>query len=152
MTHKSVVGGEKSKVVPARERAAAAAVGVSIAAVFAVARVLTPDLRGLGTHEQLGLGSCRMLTTFHIPCPFCGMTTSFSLMVRGDVGAAIAAQPAGAAIFYILAASLGLGLWIALSGRRPLWLNSRLLNGPVALVGLAGLCVAWMYKIFAYLS
>ena len=38
-----------------------------------VALSLTPDNRGLGTHEQLGLAPCRMLSYLHIPCPYIGI-------------------------------------------------------------------------------
>lgn len=49
-----------------------------------VARLLTPDPRGLGTHQQLGLPPCSMRLLFGIPCPSCGMTTSWSYFSRGD--------------------------------------------------------------------
>ncbi|NBO19844.1 MAG: DUF2752 domain-containing protein, partial [Proteobacteria bacterium] len=40
-------------------------------------RWLTPDARGLGTHEQLGLPPCGFYLWYGLPCPSCGMTTSW---------------------------------------------------------------------------
>ncbi len=52
----------------------------------------------MGTHRQLGLPECnfKMLTT--IPCPSCGMTTSFSLLMHADVWNSIKANFAGTAL------------------------------------------------------
>ena len=52
----------------------------------------------MGTHRQLGLPECnfKMLTT--IPCPSCGMTTSFSLLMHADVWNSMKANFAGTAL------------------------------------------------------
>ena len=39
----------------------------------------------MATHTQLGLQPCNMVVMTGKPCPACGMTTSFSLLVHGDV-------------------------------------------------------------------
>ena len=39
----------------------------------------------MATHTQLGLEPCNMVVLTGKPCPACGMTTSFSLLVHGDV-------------------------------------------------------------------
>lgn len=41
--------------------------------------------RRMSTHQQLGLPPCTFADMTGVPCPACGMTTSFSLLVRGDV-------------------------------------------------------------------
>lgn len=51
---------------------------------FGLAVFLTPSPRGLGTHEQLGLAPCSFKSLTRLPCPSCGMTTSFSHFVRGQ--------------------------------------------------------------------
>ena len=51
---------------------------------FCLAVWLNPDSRGFGTHQQLGLPACSFQTSFGVPCPSCGMTTSFSHFVRGQ--------------------------------------------------------------------
>ncbi len=62
---------------------------------FAVARSLSPDPRGFGTHQQFGLPECTVRLMFDRPCPGCGMTTCFSHFVRGEFVAAARANPAG---------------------------------------------------------
>lgn len=52
---------------------------------FLLAANLSPSSRGYGTHQQLGLPPCSIQVLFGIPCPSCGMTTSFCWFVRGEV-------------------------------------------------------------------
>lgn len=51
---------------------------------FGVACKLSPNKKGFGTHQQLGLPPCSLKVIVGIPCPSCGMTTSFSHYVRGN--------------------------------------------------------------------
>ena len=83
--------------------------------VFAVAAILSPydaDGRPLshGTHRQLGLPPCAMRLLTGLPCPSCGMTTSSSLFMHGDLAAASEANWAG-----LMVAGLGLvaTTWLA---------------------------------------
>ncbi len=49
----------------------------------------------LGTHQQLGLPPCSFKELVGIPCPSCGMTSSFSLLLHGDVVNSLKANFAG---------------------------------------------------------
>ena len=51
---------------------------------FGLSVYLKPSSRGFGTHEQLGLAPCSFQQLVNLPCPSCGMTTSFSHFVRGQ--------------------------------------------------------------------
>jgi hypothetical protein len=52
-----------------------------------------------GVHQQLGLPECNFKTlTGGIPCPSCGMTTSFTLLMRADVLNSMRANFAGTAL------------------------------------------------------
>lgn len=51
---------------------------------FGLSVCLTPSSRGFGTHEQLGLAPCSFKQLVNLPCPSCGMTTSFTHFVRGQ--------------------------------------------------------------------
>ncbi|MCS6977955.1 MAG: DUF2752 domain-containing protein [Gemmatales bacterium] len=71
-------------------------VAVAIAGVFAVAAWLRPSSAGLGTHRQLGLPPCSFyIVTGGVPCPSCGMTTSFCHLVRGQILESLRANPVG---------------------------------------------------------
>ena len=48
----------------------------------------------LPVHPPLG---CPLRSTTGVPCPLCGMTTSVGETLRLDLGAAVAATPAGVA-------------------------------------------------------
>lgn len=103
-------------------RAVLAAVSVGLVGVFAVAWWLNPyDEEGrprrMETHMQMGLPPCTFYRLTGLPCPSCGMTTSFSLLVHGDVKNSLRANAVGT-----LAACLGLavipwGLLCAVRGR-----------------------------------
>lgn len=80
---------------------------------LSVALWLEPNPQGHGTHTQLGLPPCGFLVVTGLPCPGCGMTTSFSNMVRADVVAAALANPFGiplslATMFFIPLSILGI--------------------------------------------
>jgi Protein of unknown function (DUF2752) len=68
--------------------------------VFFVALTLNPytedgEALPLGTHQQLGLPPCSFKTLAGVPCPSCGMTTSFTLLMCGDVWNSLKANFAG---------------------------------------------------------
>ncbi len=69
------------------------------AAMASVAAWLAPAPSGLGTHTQLHLPPCGLWATFHKPCPSCGMTTSWSLLMHARPFEALRVQPAGVAVF-----------------------------------------------------
>lgn len=98
-----------------RERMLATGFAALGVVVFLIAAVLKPyDHEGRplshGTHRQLGLPPCMMRQVTGLACPSCGMTTSFSLVMHGDLTAAWQVNWAGA-----VAALLGLGatLWMS---------------------------------------
>ena len=70
-------------------------VAIGAFGLLAVAFFLTPNTAGIGTHHQLGLPKCGWIAVADLPCPTCGMTTSFSYTVRGQFISAFFAQPLG---------------------------------------------------------
>lgn len=69
--------------------------------VLTLARVLRPAAAGFGTHRQLGLPPCPFMAVTGLPCPGCGLTTSFAHMARLDFTAALGAQPFGVYAFLL---------------------------------------------------
>ena len=81
--------------MPAGQRIALAALALALLALLVTAGILTPDARGHGTHQQLGLPPCTFYLIFQRPCPACGMTTSWAWLLRGEIGHALAANAGG---------------------------------------------------------
>jgi hypothetical protein len=75
-------------------------VALGLVGVFAIAWWLDPyGCDGspllMETHRQLGLPPCTFKEITGLPCPSCGMTTSFALLVRGDLGNSLRANAVG---------------------------------------------------------
>ena len=100
-------------------RAWLAGVVILLAIPLTVATRLTPKADGLGTHQQLGLPPCTVRLLWGVRCPACGMTTSWSHFVRGELASGLRASVAGT----LLAVSACVGLTVAMigvvSGRMP---------------------------------
>lgn len=77
-------------------------VGLGLTGIFVIAAMLNPDARGYGTHQQLGLPPCYFQSATGLLCPHCGMTTSFSNLVRGHFAAAWQANPMGPLLAVLL--------------------------------------------------
>ena len=75
------------------------------AAALAVPFFLRPAGALLGTHIQLFLPPCFFYRVTTIPCPTCGITTSFSLLTHGQLARAFLAHPLGPLVFLDLAVS-----------------------------------------------
>lgn len=119
----------------------------SVVVVFAIAFMLHPDDRGHGTHQQLGLAPCMAMQVFGTPCPFCGMTTSFSYFAHGQPVNAMKTQPAGALLFVLSGISGVIGLGVAISGRWVAdWGTERHIRRVVIVLAVA-ISLGWLYKI-----
>ena len=70
-------------------------------AVVGASAWLQPDARGFGTHQQLGLPPCMFEAYTHVPCPGCGLTTSFAHMAHGHVLQAFGAHLMGPFLFLL---------------------------------------------------
>ena len=129
-------------------RAVAMLIALACLATFVAAGLLEPNARGTGTHTGLGFRSCQFLVQTGLPCPSCGMTTSFAWFVRGNLPASFWVQPAGT----LVAIAAGLAFWVclylALTGR-PAHRLLQLLPAKPLLIGvlLFGI-LAWGWKIW----
>jgi hypothetical protein len=117
------------------------------AITIAISRFLEPSVRGVGTHEQLGLPPCPFFITTGFPCPGCGLTTSFAHAARLNFYEAFVTQPFGLLLFVILSLSIPLS-FILLCRRIKL---SQVLAPRVIsklTYSLILVCViSWIYKI-----
>ncbi len=83
--------------------------GLVLAILLATAAWLTPSSAGLGTHQQLGLPPCTLVQLTGTRCPSCGMTTSWSHLMKGNVWGSLKANTAGCLLGLI---SLFLAPWM----------------------------------------
>ena len=116
-------------------------------ALLAVAYSLRPSERGFGTHEQLGLPPCIFLQLTGIPCPSCGLTTSFAHAAHLNWLASFTTQPFGFVAFLLTALSIPGACYLIY--RRIAW--ERVLYAPasnrVMYALLALYLLSWVYKI-----
>ena len=91
--------------------------------VFAVAAWLNPYRDGRvwleETHRQAGLPPCTFKALYDLPCPSCGMTSSFALLVRGDLVNSLRANFAGTLLALVGVAFIP---WSIVSMLRGRWL------------------------------
>lgn len=111
---------------------------------------LAPSPDGWGTHQRLWLPPCMFHTLTGLPCPFCGMTTAFTLMSRGKLGAAFAAHPLGPLLYAATWVVLALSVWGLVTGRFPFphWVLSWRFSRAV----LMGILAAWVVMIIRRLA
>ena len=131
-------------VLTRRVRLAIVLVVLGLVALFVIAARLDPygpdgTPLGMGTHRQLGLPECNFLRLTGLPCPSCGMTTSFALLMHGDLAASLRANAVGTLLALCL---LGLIPWSVISALRGRWLWVRrlepwLLRSVIVFAGLA---------------
>lgn len=121
-------------------------VGGLLAGIFAIAIWLNPydsdgKPRRMSTHTQLGMPPCHFVLLTGKPCPACGMTTSFALLVRGDVSASMRANWVGTLIAVLWATMM---VWATAGGiaGRPLFIPKG--RGELILTIVVGIVLALM--------
>ncbi len=117
--------------------------------VLGIAAWLSPSPDGFGTHRQLGLAGCAVMTLSGWPCPMCGMTTTFALMAEGRVPEALHNQPFGVLLYVLTFVSAIIGMVDVLTGRGLLQTVAQALypwERPVAAGLVIGLFGGWLWK------
>ena len=124
--------------------------------VFGVAMRLDPyeggDARRMGTHMQLGLPDCNFKRLAGVPCPSCGMTTSFALLFKADLVNSIKANFAGTGLAIFGLIFVPWAFVSAFFGRFVLVRSVEVLVFKLALVFLAVLFLRWMVVILLELT
>jgi len=114
---------------------------------LAVARFLHPSASGYGTHQQLGLPACIFFKLTGIPCPSCGLTTSFAHAARLHFYQALLTQPFGLIAFCLTVG--GIPLLAFLIRRRIPWREVIRMPRlrPLFYALLVIYLLSWFYKI-----
>jgi hypothetical protein len=107
--------------------------------------VLRPSPTGWGTHQWLGLPPCLFHLFTGLPCPFCGMTTAFAHMARGEIAQAFSCHVLGPAFFVGAWVVAAWSLWCLVRGACPVprWAWS----ARIQTVGLVILGAGWAVNI-----
>jgi hypothetical protein len=77
------------------ERFALVLLGGTLVGLLLTAAQLKPASQGFGTHQQLGLPPCTFQRWWAVRCPACGITTSWSHLMRGEPWSALEANCGG---------------------------------------------------------
>jgi hypothetical protein len=132
---------------PVQNRTGWAVLALLGGGVLWVARVLTPNSQGFGTHTQLHLPPCAFYAWTHLPCPACGLTTSFAYLADGDLRQAFHAHPVGPVLFALLCGGVVLSV-VACALAWPLSSTmAQLKPALVARVLALVLGVAWLVRL-----
>lgn len=144
----SVVG--SSARLSTSERITAGCLSLAAIILLFTAAWLVPSGTGIGTHTQLGIPACSWPATLGMPCPSCGMTTSFALAADGRFVDSARAQPFG---FVLAVGTAGFAIASALGA----FTGSRMLSAVTGSVGGkfwwclgAFALLAWGYKILTF--
>ncbi|MBV8779758.1 MAG: DUF2752 domain-containing protein [Phycisphaerae bacterium] len=137
-------------LLPTDARIIAALIAICCLTLLLISAHLQPNPSGVGTHTALGLARCQFLATWGIPCPSCGMTTSFSWFVRGNLLASLYVQPMGTTIALLDALGFWLAGYSAASGRPVYRLLQRIPSKYYLIVLPAWAIAAWGWKIFIH--
>jgi hypothetical protein len=133
-------------------RAVALLVAGSCLSLLVTAAWVTPSPSGFGSHQRLGLKSCQFLKTGGVPCPSCGMTTSFAWFVRGNILASFYVQPMGFVLATAAAMTVWGALYVAMTGKPAYLLLGFIPVRYTLLPALLFGVMAWGWKIFIHLK
>lgn len=115
--------------------------------LLGVAASISPDARGVGTHEQLGIAPCTFMAVYGWPCPSCGYTTSFSLFAHLRWGQSLYNQPMGFLLALATAMVAWGGAYVALTGKPLHRLFGRFFTGKWVLAVTVLMVLAWGWKM-----
>jgi hypothetical protein len=96
------------------------------------------------------MARCEFLYRTGLPCPSCGMTTSFSHMAHGQPLASVYVQPMGAVLCVLTAAAFWVSSYMVFTGR-PVLRLLRLVPARYYLLPLMFFAIAaWGWKIYIH--
>ncbi len=136
------------KEISGQLRVVLGAIGLGLVFLLAVAAVLKPSSFLIGTHQQLGLPPCSFLVLFGIPCPTCGMTTAWTLLMHGELMRALRANCGGVLLAVLAMVAAPWSMISAVRGRWLMWKPNGTAVGWVSAVILAITLVQWGFRLF----
>ncbi len=108
----------RSPAISILGRSLLALLGIGLSSLLVTAFLLQPNTQGYGTHQQLGLPPCTFVVLYGRRCPACGMTTSWSHLVRGQLPSSLQANVGGSLLGGI---ALFVAPWALVCAKRGRW-------------------------------
>lgn len=109
---------------------------------------LKPHKKGMGTHQLLGLRACEFEVNNGIPCPTCGMTTSFTHAAHGNLLRSFLVQPAGMILALCTAMGAIVSAYVLWTGSGIVALTLSIVSLPRLFTGLLILlALGWAYTL-----
>lgn len=121
--------------------------GLILAVLLSIAAWLSPNSKGMGTHQQLGLPPCTLVQLTGTRCPSCGMTTSWSYLMKGNLVGSVRANSAGCLIGLI---ALLISPWFITSaavGRMTVQVPSDWVLIAITMLVVGVTLADWLYRI-----
>jgi hypothetical protein len=144
--------GCQPQAMPGSARLLALGVATIALTPLVLAACLRPSPSGYGSHTELGLARCQFLERTGIPCPSCGMTTSWVWFAHGNIEASFYVQPMGTVLAVLAACTFWVALYCAVTGR-PVYQLIRVIPSRYYFVPLLAMAIAaWGWKIFIHLT
>jgi hypothetical protein len=139
------------KELSGRTRLLCVLLGVGLSALLGIATVLQPDPHHHGTHQQLGLPPCTFYYLFGVPCPTCGMTTSWAHLMRGEILTSFRVNAGGAILGMLAILAVPWSLATAIRGRPIARLPRERLTGWFGVGILAVVLLQWGCRLIEHL-
>lgn len=123
-------------------------ISLAFGGILSLSYFLIPDPRGFGTHERLWLPPCYFQFFFHIPCPACGLTTSFAHLSKGDWGTAFHLHWMSPLLFFTFIFLFIYSLFCLLKQKTFWKLFENKLTPYLASFIILGMLITWAVKLF----
>lgn len=144
--------GIQRQILPWGARLGALAIALGCLTPLVIAACLHPSPDGYGSHTELGLAPCQFMQRTGLPCPSCGMTTSWAWFAHGNLRASFYVQPMGTVLAMLTACAFWTALYCAATGR-PVYQLLRVLPSRYYFVPLLAFAIlAWGWKIYIHLA
>ncbi len=115
--------------------------------VYMVSFMVSPSHEGIGTHVKFFLPPCTLYKLTGLPCPFCGATTSFSLLAKGEFLKGFKAN-LFAGLLFISGILVFVYSLVCLAAGKAFKLDSiisLIKKGKWFII--SALCISWAYKV-----
>lgn len=121
--------------------------GLALAFLLLLPALVEPKPRGWGSHLGLGLPPCPMREVLGLPCPTCGVTTAWALLLRGRLSEGLRVHPVALALHLALTALAASLLWEGSGRPNPLLRAFWRRQGAFVITFASAFCLLWILRL-----